>query len=166
MHSSESVTVDARPAVVFPYVADLAEYPRWMHLVHRAERLSVDDGPPAWSVEIRAQVGPFARSKRLRMERVECIEEQLVVFERSETDGRDHAGWHLRVELAPAPPDAHRARAGEQVDEHVDVATTVTMHLAYDGRLWTGGVLNKVLDDQIRRGRLGLIELVSAETKR
>jgi len=158
MQSTESVTVEARPASVFPYVADLAAYPRWMHLVHRAEPLPVDDdGPLAWSVEIRAQVGPFARSKRLRMERVECIAEQLVVFERAETDGREHAGWILRVELAPVSPDA----AGS----HVEVATTVTMHLTYDGRLWTGGVLNKILDDQIRRGRIGLIELVSEETK-
>jgi hypothetical protein len=29
--------------------------------------------------------------------------------------------------------------------------------------LWTGGVLERVLDDQVRRGSEALLELVSAE---
>jgi hypothetical protein len=150
MQTTESVVVDAAPDVVYPFVADLAAYPAWMRLVHHAEPLTVGDGdPPAWSVEIRAQVGPFARSKRLRMERIDTVPSRIAVFERAEVDGRDHARWALRVELDAGDPGSDRP------------STTVTMHLAYDGRLWTGGVLAKVLDDQIRRGRNGLIELVS-----
>jgi hypothetical protein len=52
--------------------------------------------------------------------------------------------WALRVELAP------------DGDE-----TVLTMHLAYDGRLWTGGVLERVLDDEVRRARVKLVELLS-----
>jgi len=152
MRTTESVVVDAAPSVVYPFVADLGAYPAWMNLVHEAQPLPATEGaPPAWSVEIRAQVGPFARSKRLRMERVEAIDDRLAVFERAETDGRDHAAWSLRVELAERADPTRR---------HAGVSTTVTMHLAYDGRLWTGGVLARILDDQIRRGRSGLIALV------
>jgi len=150
MHTTESVVVDATPDVVYPFVADLGAYPAWMRLVHAAEPLTVGDGePPAWSVEIRAQVGPFARSKRLRMERVDAVPDSSAVFERAEVDGRDHARWALRVELETDSSISDRS------------PTTVTMHLAYDGRLWTGGVLARVLDDQVRRGRDGLIDLVS-----
>jgi hypothetical protein len=149
MRTTESVVVDVAPEVVYPFVADLAAYPAWMRLVHDAERLDVGDGDaPAWSVEIRAQVGPFARSKRLRMERVDAVPGRFAVFERAEVDGRDHARWALRVELDDGSSESDQP------------STTVRMHLAYDGRLWTGGVLEKVLDDQIRRGRQGLVELV------
>lgn len=150
MQTTESVALAAVPGDVFRFVADLAEYPRWQPLVHAAEPAETDDGGgPAWEVEIRARVGPFARSKRLRMERTEHEPDRLAVFERAETDGRDHASWTLRVELEllgdadPAP------------------TTTVTMHLAYEGRLWTGGILESVLDEQIRRGREGLAALVN-----
>lgn len=146
LQTSESVMVPAAPAVVFEHLADLAGYPEWLGLVHSAEPLP--DGPrPAWSVELRARVGPFARSKQLRMERVELRRPELVVFERAETDGREHSRWALRVEL-----------------EANGDGTLVTMHLAYDGGLWTGGLLEKVLDEQIRRGRAGLVALVSEPT--
>lgn len=144
MRSTESVVVGAPASVIFPFVVDLAEYPRWLPLVHEAEAAAAAPRP-AWDVEIRARVGPFARSKRLRMERIELVEDRLAVFERAELDGRDHARWALRVELTAIGPDS----------------TEVTMHLAYDGALWTGGLLNAVLDEQIRRGRSGLAELVS-----
>lgn len=145
MRSTESVTIDAPPDAVFPYVADLEQYPRWLGLVHAAEPDERGDRS-AWTIELRARVGPFARSKRLRMELVEMVADRLAVFERAEVDGRDHARWSLRVELDPAQG-----------------TTTVTMHLAYDGRLWTGGALARVLDDQVRRGSDELIALVAAE---
>lgn len=143
MRTTESVAIAAGPAAVYPFVADLAAYPRWLPLVHAATADSNGDHP-AWNVELRARVGPFARSKRLRMARVEADHDRLAVFERAETDGRDHARWALRVELVPA-----------------DDATEVVMHLAYDGGLWVPGVLGAVLDDQVRRGRAGLAELVT-----
>lgn len=145
MRTRESVVVPADPATVFPFVVDLAEYRRWLPLVHAADA----DGPDAWTVELRARVGPFARSKRLRMARTETAPDALAVFERAEVDGRDHARWALRCELAP-----------------VDDGTLVTMHLSYDGRLWTAGILERVLDEEVRRGRAGLVELVSARSAR
>ena len=57
-------------ATVFARVDELHDYPAWMSLVHRAEPLGADgDGRPMWQVELRARVGPLARSKRLRMVR-------------------------------------------------------------------------------------------------
>jgi len=133
---------------VFAHVADLVAYPAWLGLVHTAEVVDPrPDGLPAWSVELRARVGPFARSKQLRMERTQLVADELVVFERAEVDGRHHARWVLRAEL-------------DAVD---DGETRLTMHLAYDGALWTGGLLEKVLDEEIRRGRVGLMQLVSGE---
>jgi hypothetical protein len=145
MRTTESVVVAADRAAVFPHVADLAAYPAWLPLVHEATPCEPDDDQrPVWAVEIRARVGPFARSKRLRMRRTEVVHAELAVFERDERDGRDHARWALRVELS----------------DGADESTVVTMHLAYDGSLWTGGLLEHVLDDQIRRGRSGLAALV------
>ena len=148
MQTTEIARVAAPPADVFPFVADLARYPAWMPLVHDAMPLD-SDGPPAWNVEIRARIGPFARSKRLRMARTELRADELAVFERAETDGRQHAGWVLRVELRPDPAMSEPASA-----------TEVTMHLAYDGSLWTGGPLARVFDEQVRRGRDGLVAAV------
>ena len=151
MRTTESVTLDATPADVYPFVSDLAMYPRWLPMVHDAVRaVSPDGAPPAWMVELRATVGPFARSKQLRMELAEAQPDRLAVFERAEHDGREHARWALRVELGAPDP----------------ATTIVTMHLAYDGALWTGGVLEAVLDDQVRRGRSGLAALVSGAATR
>lgn len=146
MRTTESVVVAASPADLFPILADLDRYPGWLRLVHEAT--PVDEG--AWSVELRAQVGPFARSKRIRMKRSVHEQDRLVEFERAEVDGRQHARWSLRVELEPAGDDE----------------TLVSMHLAYDGALWTGGLLERVLDEEIRRGRAGLAALVSGEPTR
>jgi ribosome-associated toxin RatA of RatAB toxin-antitoxin module len=145
LETTESVTVATEPSGVFPYVAALDEYPAWLPLVHTAW-LEEPSQTPAWLVEIRAHVGPFARSKRLRMVRVLHRVDRLVQFEREELDGRRHARWMLRVTLEPA----------------AESSTLVTMHLAYDGSLWTGAVLDRVLAEEVRRGRDGLAELVNA----
>lgn len=144
VRTSESVKVPASADAVFPFVSSLDRYPAWMRLVHAVEPEPAGD-EMAWTVELRAQVGPFARSKRLRMVRTVHEPDRSVTFERAETDGRKHAPWTLRVEL-------------DAVDES---STDVTMHLAYDGALWTGGLLDRVLDEEIRRGRHGLAELVA-----
>ena len=151
MRTSESVVVPAPPSVVFAHVADLAAYPAWLGLVHAVESVAVSSSArPAWDVELRARVGPLARSKQLRMERTELEPDQLVVFERAEIDGRDHARWALRAELQSIAA----------------VQTRLTMHLAYDGALWTGGVLERVLEEEIRHGRVGLVRLVNGEPMR
>jgi ribosome-associated toxin RatA of RatAB toxin-antitoxin module len=141
VRTTESVSVPAPPDVVYPHVVDLAAYPTWLPLVHAADP---DPGADAaWRVELRARVGPFARSKQLRMIRTVVETDRSVEFERAEVDGRHHARWALRAELAP-----------------VGDGTLVTMHLAYDGALWTGGILERVLEEEVRRGRVGLVELV------
>jgi hypothetical protein len=129
---------------LFAYVDDLERYPMWMDLLHRVEPSGTGD--PAWHVELRARVGPFARSKRLRMRRtVLDATEHRVVFERAEADGRTHSPWVLRAEVL----------------EH-DGVSTLHMHLHYGGALWTAGVLERVLADQITDGRERLTELVSS----
>ena len=143
MRSSPSVLVPAPPPDVFEYVARLDAYPAWLRLVHEVE-LVAEQPQPAWDVELRARVGPFARSKRLRMRRTEIEPDVRAVFERHEIDGRDHAMWALTVELSP-----------------VDEQTLLTMHLAYDGSLWTAGLLDRVLDDEVRRARTQLVNLLA-----
>ncbi|MEI8239078.1 MAG: SRPBCC family protein [Actinomycetota bacterium] len=128
---------------LFAFVDDLTQYSRWSTLVHRAD---VDPAvSTAWQVELRARVGPLARSKRLRMARtVRDPNSHVAVFERSEIDGKRHAPWVLRAEV-----------------NEVDGISTLQMHLHYGGGLWTAGVLERVLADQITNGRERLLELVS-----
>lgn len=135
------------PAALFEHVGDLDAYPAWMPLIHEVHRLADDpDGSPVWSVELRATVGPFARSKRLRMRRTDYRTDELAVFERSEDDGRRHSPWILRATLTTVT----------EPDE-----TTLTMTMTYGGSLWTGPVLERVLDDQVRRGSEQLLALVT-----
>lgn len=138
---------DCAADTLFRFVDDLARYPSWVDLVHRADPLPpADDGNPQWDVELRARVGPFARSKRLRMRRT--VHDQAVgrvVFERAEVDGRRHSPWVLSADLGE-----HGGR------------TRLEMHLHYGGGLWTGGVLEKVLAEQISAGRERLVQLATA----
>lgn len=136
------------PAELFVHVADLGAYPAWMPLVHGVEAEPTAD-PPAWSVELRATVGPFARSKRLRMARTDHRVDELAVFERAEVDGKRHSPWVLRAELAPVVGGS-------------GPATELTMVLHYGGSLWSGAVLQRVLDDQVARGTANLLALVAA----
>ncbi|MGH9132302.1 MAG: SRPBCC family protein [Ilumatobacteraceae bacterium] len=147
MEITERLAVPCAPAELYHHVDDLAKYPSWMRLVHAAEPVDDPEGRPAWTVELRARVGPLARSKRLRMVRAEAVVDQLVLFERAELDGRAHARWALRAELEPG--------AGGSV---------LTMHLSYGGSLWTGGLLDRVLEEEIRRGSASLIAAVTAGT--
>ncbi|HWL43227.1 MAG TPA: SRPBCC family protein [Ilumatobacter sp.] len=142
METVESIVVDAALPAVFAQVERLDAYPAWLPLVHTAEPAEAgpDDVGPAWTVELRAKVGPFARSKRLRMERVEHVADTRVVFARRELDGREHAMWRLQADLREMPSGG----------------VELTMHLSYGGSLWTGGLLERVLDDQVRQGREGL----------
>ena len=141
------LTADVAPGELFEHVDDIEDYKAWMPLVHDVERLASErEGEtPAWMVELRAQVGPFARSKRLRMERTELEQDRVAVFKRREADGREHAEWILRADL----------------DVAGDGRTILTMTLSYDGSLWAGPILERVLDDQVRRGSDRLLALVS-----
>lgn len=147
-------TLDAPgpPERLFSLLDDLDEYRRWMPLVHDVARSeSGSSSQPAWDVELQAKVGPFARSKRLRMVRTERVAPALVVFEREEIDGRDHAAWILRATVEEAS---------------VADRCTLTMSLHYGGGLWTGVALQRVLDHDVERGSRNLVELLSAEPTR
>lgn len=119
------------PERVFAEVADLATYPYWLGIVQAAEPMADE---AAWSVELGARLGPFRRTKRVRMVRTVCEEPVAVRFERMEDDGREHSPWVLRAELVPA----------------ADRGTEVTMHLHYGGSAWLPG-LDLVLGQEVRR---------------
>lgn len=148
MEILRQVTLAAPPAKVFAYVDDLDRYPDWMDLVHAVDAQQTAPGePPAWEVELRAQVGPFARSKRLRMIRTEHDVANVVTFERAETDGKRHSTWVLRSSL-----------------DGTAESTTLVMRLVYGGNLWTGAVLQRVLDDHVERGCSALRSLVATDS--
>jgi hypothetical protein len=142
--------VPGSPARLFELVEDLSCYPSWMQLAHSVDEAAPDsEGRPAWEVELRAKVGPLARSKRLRMVRTRHEVPRSVAFERSEIDGRTHAPWILRADLDPT------------TDSEGQIL--LTMRLSYGGGLWTGAVLQRVLDDEVRKGSEALLEIVSSE---
>jgi hypothetical protein len=145
MHTTVSLFIDgATAADVFAQVATLDRYPAWMRLVHRVEPLEPDDGRPAWRVQLRARVGPFARSKVLRMVRTVCEPPHQVLFERIQDDDREHAEWVLRATVDDA-----------------DGGATLVTDLRYSGSLWGSGILQRVLDEEIRRGKDALRGLVT-----
>jgi hypothetical protein len=148
-------TLPGPPERAFALVDDLGAYPAWMDLVHHVSVAPPDEvapdgspaGSPTWNVELQAQVGPFARSKRLRMVRVVHRPPSEVVFERVEVDGRRHSPWVLRATLSPP--------VGDTVE--------LVMTLTYGGNLWTGAVLQRVLDDHVERGAQALAALLGAD---
>jgi len=146
MRIERSVVLPGPESVVFELLDDLGRYPEWMDLVHDVTELApTPDGRRAWDVELRAQVGPLARSKRLRMVRSVHEPTSTVVFERDEVDGRRHSPWVLQSTLVSSAPS--------QIE--------VTMTLSYGGNLWAGAVLERVLDDHVERGALALASLLA-----
>lgn len=133
------LALKSSPSAVFGHIDDLEKYPPWMPLLRGVQRVAAD----TWDVQLQAKVGPFARSKRLRMTRVEVVENRKVVFERREDDGRQHSAWILTANVTESP----------------DGGSLVTMSLHYGGALW-GGVLERVLADQVQQGRENLRVIV------
>jgi carbon monoxide dehydrogenase subunit G len=138
MQYSSDVVVTVEPSQVHPYVADLARYVEWMPMVHHAEPA----GDGVWNVELRAKLGVFARSKRLRMKRT-VNTSQHIVFERDEIDGRRHSPWTLAIAL-----------------QTTNSGCVVTVDLSYGGSLWTAGILDRVLAAQVEAGKSGLVRVV------
>lgn len=150
MDTSATVSVAASPEQVYAAVADLVGYPSWSGIVHSVEPSApTGAGEPAWIVDLRAGVGPFTRSKRLRMVRVVDEEPTRCVVERHEDDGRDHSMWRLTCDVADS---------GD--------STTLRMHLHYGGRLWTGGVLERILDQEVTDAARRLQSLLEAPPTR
>ena len=136
----------ATAAALFRHIASLEHYPSWMRLVHRVEPLPADTAGLAWWVQLRARVGPFTRSKQLRMVRTECVDDEIVRFERVQGDGRQHAAWIMVGEVSA-----------------VDGGAELTMHLEYSGDMWSRSVLGRVLDDEVRRSTVALARLLTVE---
>jgi hypothetical protein len=133
---------------LFDWVDDLARYPGWLDIVPRAVPVEPREGDPgpAWSVDLRGRLGPFARSKRLRMVRTVHDRPHHVRFERLEHDGRQHSSWTLDASVAPGPG------SGE--------GSVLTMRLHYGGSL-VGPVVERLLADEIRKSRPRLLTLVA-----
>jgi hypothetical protein len=81
------------------------------------------------------------------MARTVCVPDRRVVFERDEIDGRQHSVWRL---------SAHVAEHGS--------GSSLLMELHYGGSLWTGGLAERVLHDEIVRSRDRLVNRI-AETR-
>ena len=143
-----TATVEAPVGVekLFSVVADLTTYPLWLGIVHQVTAESTGSSETsAWLVELRGKVGPFARSKRLRMVQSTCESPNIVKFERRETDGRKHSPWVLTAQV--------RATS---------VGSMLTVDLHYGGTLFAGGVLERLLADQIVQGRERLLAVLQA----
>lgn len=143
-----TATVEAPVGVerLFVVVADLTTYPHWLGIVHQVTVEPIgSDGMSAWQVELRGKMGPFARSKRLRMVRSVCESPNIVVFERRETDGRKHSPWVLTAQVGAT-----------------SVGSNLTVNLHYGGTLFAGGVLERLLADQIVQGREQLLVVLQA----
>jgi len=143
-----SLHADVTAEALFAVVADLGTYPDWLDIVPRAESVvsSTGDPGPAWSVDLRGQLGPLRRSKRIRMVRANSEAPSVVRFERRELDDRAHSDWVLEARLEPA------ARGS---------ATTLMMSLHYGGSMWMP-MLDRLLADEIERSRPRLLEVLAA----
>ena len=147
MDLTASVEVPVSVEKLFDYVADLANYSSWLEFVHKVELVNESiESDATWLVELRAKLGVLARSKRLRMTRTLCEHPKVVVFERREQDSRRHSEWVLRATLSTTATGAK-----------------LETNLHYSGSLFTGGMLERALNEQIATGREKLIQQLSAK---
>jgi len=133
------VELPCSAAKILPFIDDLAQYPAWMGLVHTV----ISEGEDVWQVELRGKIGPFARSKRLRMIQVETSEPHHIRFERQENDGRSHSDWVLDAQVT-----------------EVGSTSTLNMTLHYGGRLFSN-VVERALHDEIEASKQRLRNLVA-----
>ena len=138
-----SLDAPCGPAALLPWIEDLGRYPEWLDIVPRAVVVEAhpDDVGPAWSVDLRGRLGPFARAKRLRMVRTQH-DDRHARFERVEHDARQHSSWVLDAQIA-----------------EVDDASRLTMRLHYGGRLWMPA-LDRLLAEEIERSRPRLLQRI------
>ena len=140
------IDIPCGPSAIYPFVCDLVQYPQWMGLVHSAVLDPTTTGPTAWIVELRGKIGPFARSKRLRMQQVVTDSPHHVRFERSEDDGQQHGQWVLEVKIA-------------DLGTELVPKSSLKMTLHYGGRLFSS-VVERALQDEIEMSKKRLLHLV------
>jgi len=136
------------------WVSALDRYPAWLSIVPRADleaapvdpAAGVDAGSPAWAVELRAKLGPLARSKRLRMVRT-VDDPDHVRFERWEIDGKEHSPWMLDARI-----------------EDTETGSRLTMMLHYGGNFGVG-LLERLLTDEIESSKPRLRALVEEDVE-
>ncbi len=152
------LSTDAVASALFAVVADLGTYADWLDIVGRVEPAEPDAGDPgpAWLVDLRAQLGPLRRSKRLRMVRTICDEPDHVRFERRDLDDRSHSAWVLDATISAEP-----AVPGDGAVPTASPTSTLEMRLHYGGSLWVP-MLDRLLADEIRASRARLISLVGS----
>ncbi len=145
MDITATLAAECSPAELYTWVGSLDSYDRWLEIVPRTETAPAAPGDPgpAWFVTLRGRLGPLARSKRLRMVQTVDDAPTRAVFERRETDGRDHAAWMLSASVAGQGLDA-----------------TLTMDLHYGGTLWVP-LLDRLLTNEIETSRERLRALVA-----
>lgn len=121
MQRTIAAEIDAPAHEVFSVLDDLATYPAWLDIVSKVTPADPEPGEPgpAWWVTLRAQVGPFARSKRLRMVRAHSDAPRTLRYDRAEVDGRSHSAWSLEAAIEGSEPSA------------------VRVDLRYEGALWS-----------------------------
>jgi hypothetical protein len=98
------VDLDARarlaadPDVAFAALADLGTYPHWLSIVARVTPVREE----TWDIDLAARIGPFTRTKRIRMIRTEHdLALRHARFERREDDGPTDHEWILTAEASP-----------------------------------------------------------------
>ncbi|HKY14011.1 MAG TPA: SRPBCC family protein [Microthrixaceae bacterium] len=156
MDVDATLACEAPADAVYDVVSDLGRYPEWLDIVGAAASAPAAPGEsgPAWTIDLKAQVGPFRRTKRLRMSRVVADAPEAARFERRELDGRRHSPWVLDVRIVPTDS------IGASNDE-ASPSVTLQMHLHYGGGLWLP-VLDRLLGDEIERSRPRLTALLGA----
>ncbi len=142
MDLAETLLTGADVTELYDFVSDLGNYPDWLGLVARVdpEPEPTRDPRGSWIVELRGRIGPFARSKRLRMVRTEAVRPDRVRYERVEIDDREHAPWQLTAQI-----------------EATDGGARLSMRLHYGGTRFAP-VLEPILREEIRKGRRLLSE--------
>jgi Polyketide cyclase / dehydrase and lipid transport len=141
MDHQATMTSPVSTSTMFDVVSDLSRYPQWLTII-RSVVAHEDGDTPAWTIELRAKVGPLARSKKLRMVRSVFEPDALVRFERDEADGRTHSPWMLEGRVAP-----------------LGDASELTMSLHYGGGLW-GPLLEGILAGEVERAKPRLAALL------
>jgi len=133
------VQTEATTERLYQVISDLGTYPAWLDVVAEVdEQTATGDAAPVWLVTLRAKVGPFARSKRLRVERTDADGATFARFERRELDGRNHADWVMHAIVSPVE----------------GINSELQLELSYSGGLWSGpldAVLGNEIDTAVAR---------------